>query len=406
MPTLLQINSNLNSGGAGRIVEQIGKGAILNGWDSYIAYGRLKNPSESTAIKIGHRLDIIFHGLKSLIFDMHGLGSRSATYKLISNIERIKPDIIHLHGLHGYYLNFEILFSFLQRSDVPVVWTMHDCWAITGHCAFFSDINCLKWETICFECPKKKNYPTSFFLDRSKQNFLKKKAIFNSVPNLTIVSVSKWLNGIIQRSFLANKNLATIINGIDINAFHPTIKNIYEIRKKIGVHDKFMLLGVATAWGVRKGWLDYIKLSIVLPEDYSIVMVGLTKKQIDEIPPRIIAIQRTESISELVDLYSAADIVLNLSYQESFGLTTVEGFACGTPGIVYNCTASPELITEDTGLVVEAGDINSLLEAISTIRRNGKSYYTTNCRKRAIDFFNIEDRINDFMDLYNRLLNN
>jgi putative colanic acid biosynthesis glycosyltransferase len=404
MPILLQINSNVNSGGAGRIVEQIGEGAIAHGWESYIAFGRLNNPSESLKIQIGNKLNVILHGFTSLIFDRHGFGSRSATIKLIQKIGKIKPDIIHLHGLHGYYINVEILFPFLAKANIPVVWTMHDCWAITGHCAFFSDINCLKWEKICYDCPKRKNYPTSLFIDKSSKNYLNKKNLFTSIKKMTIISISGWLNNIMQRSFLSIYDIKTIINGVDVNIFYPETKNIYKTKMKFGVKDKFILLGVATSWGVRKGWYDYLKLCKVLSEDYAIVLVGLTKKQIAKLPPQIVGIQRTEKITELTALYSAADIVLNLSYQESFGLTTVEGFACGTPSIVYNCTASPELITDDTGLIVEPGNINQLVVAIDYIKQKGKEYYSFNCRKRAETYFNNQDRIKEFLDLYKRLL--
>jgi len=405
MPTLLQINSNLNSGGAGRIVEQIGKGALASGWESYAAFGRLNNPSELKAIRIGNFSSVLIHGFKTLILDQHGLGSSIATYLLIEKIKSIKPDVIHLHGLHGYYINVDILFSYLARTEIPVVWTMHDCWAITGHCTFFSDINCSKWEKECFECPKKRNYPSSLIVDRSKRNFQMKKLLFSSVKNLTVVSVSEWLNQIMQRSFLKNADFRVILNGVDIGCFRPESQSINNLRNKLGIGNKHMLLGVATSWGERKGWKDYMKLSEILPDTCVIVMVGLSNRQIKMLPPEIIGIQRTESLQELRDYYTTADVILNLSYMESFGLTTVEGFACGTPSIVYNSTASPELMNNETGLIVEPGNISQLADAVNQIIEKGKEYYKVNCRKRAETKFNKEDKIKEYQRLYSELIN-
>lgn len=404
MPKILQINSNVNSGGAGRIVEQIGVQASRNGWQSYIAYGRRGNKSESETIKIGGQLDVYLHGLKSMLFDKHGFGSKTATKDLIKKIYEIDPDVIHLHGIHGYYLNIEILFTYLKKSNKPIVWTMHDCWAITGHCSHFSDIECMKWKTGCFECPKFKNYPTSLVIDNSKNNYKIKKKFFTSFDNLTIVSVSSWLNNIMSSSYLSKYYLVTILNGVDVSVFSNSSNGTNRIRSNYGIGSRFMLLGVATSWGVGKGLNDYIKLSQILSDDFSIVLVGLTKKQMNKIPKNIIGVERTESVDELAAFYSAADVVLNLSNQETFGLTTVEGFACGTPGIVYNCTASPELISDDTGLIVEQGDMEQLINAIRLIKLNGKEYYSANCRKRAKLVYDKEKRYGEYIELYNLLL--
>jgi glycosyltransferase involved in cell wall biosynthesis len=405
MPKILQINSLVNKGSTGRIVEQIGNFFISNGWQSYIAFGRSSNESKSKTIKIGNEFDHILHGIKSRLLDKHGLSSSNATRNLIKKIIEIKPDIIHLHNLHGYYLNYEILFNYFRTIKTPIVWTLHDCWSITGHCTFFSDINCNKWKSECNNCPKLKNYPTSIFIDNSLINFNLKKKKFNSIENLTLVPVSHWLGQIIKQSFLQDYEINVIQNGVDLKSFYY-VDNSDTINKKYSIDGKKILLGVATTWDARKGIMDYYKLAKVISSEYVILLVGLTKKQIELLPNNIIGIERTESIDELKDLYSSAEIVLNLSYQESFGLTTVEGFACGTPSIVYNCTASPELVTPETGIVVEPGNIESLVIAINTIANNGKSFYTKNCRKLAENKYNNEVKIAEYFKLAQTLTNN
>lgn len=406
MPKILQINPVVKNGSTGRIAEQIGVIAMENGWDSYIAYSpRPKNTSQSKLIQIGNIYDNIWHAIITRLFDMHGLGSYWATKRFIRSIKKIKPDIIHLHNIHGYYLNYKVLFQFLSQTNIPIVWTFHDFWPITGHCSYFSDVNCLKWKTICHTCPKKKYYPKSLWLDNSKNNHNLKRKFFTSVENLTIVPVSKWVESLVKESFFEKKSIKTIYNGVDLNTFYP-ISDTVVIKNKYCINDKFVLLGLATTWGKRKGWDDYMKLSAYLPSDCIIVLVGLNSKQLKDLPKNIIGIKRTENIQELATLYSAADIVLNISYQETFGLTTVEGFACGTPGIVYNTTASPELISPETGIIVEPGNIKQILVAIETIKSKGKEFYKTKCRERAEQVFNIQDRFKEYISLYEKLFKN
>ena len=402
MKKIFQINSDVNSGSTGRIAEEIGQAAMNSGWESYIAYGRNARQSQSELIRIGSDWDVKVHGFQTRLFDRHGLGSKLVTKDLIDKIKIISPDIIHLHNIHGYYINIEILFKYLQNSNIPVVWTLHDCWPITGHCSYFTFVGCEKWETKCYSCPQKKSYPASWLLDRSEKNFYLKKELFTSLPNLTLVPVSKWLSGIIKESFLNEYPKKVIHNGINSDVFKPSISRTF--RTRYGLESKFILLGVASVWTPRKGLKDYIELSKRLNTDFTIVLVGLTRKQIEILPNNILGIERTENVEELAEIYSAADIVLNLSYEETFGLTTVEGLACGTPGIVYNATASPELIDNSTGIVVEKGDIYGLMEAINHIKIKGKEYYTEACVYRVLRLYRKEDCYKEYLELYESLL--
>ena len=404
MKKLLQINTVVNSGSTGKIAEEIGKIVIQNGWDSYIAFGRDEKPSKSKLIKIGNNLDIKFHGLQTRLFDRHCLASRNATIDLVEQINKIKPDIIHLHNLHGYYLNIEILFNYLARNFIPVVWTLHDCWSFTGHCTNFDYVGCERWKTGCFDCPQKKTYPSSYFNDRSKKNYSLKNKLFNSINKLTIVPVSDWLSKIISQSFLAEHTMKVIKNGIDIDVFSPADCN--EIKKKYNLVGKYILLGVAGIWSPLKGLSEYIKLNENLDSNYQIILVGLSSSQIKSLPKNIIGISRTESLKELAEFYSVADIFVNLSLEETFGLTTVEALACGTPAVVYNATAIPEIISPETGFLVEKGDIQGLINAIITIQKKGEKYYSLACTEHVRMFYNKNDRFMDYLKLYEKILAN
>ncbi len=403
MKKLLQINASVNSGAPGRIAEQIGQTAISVGWKSYIAYGRNGRPSQSELIKIGSDWDIRMHGLQTRLFDRHGLASTAATREFVEQIKKIKPDIIHLHNIHGYYINIEILFRYLKDANIPVVWTLHDCWPITGHCALFTFVECDKWKTQCFSCPQKKGYPGSYFLDRSKQNYTQKRKLFTSVNDMTIVPVSNWLADIVKQSYLKDYPIRVINNGIDVNVFSPQSRD--GIRLKYGLADKFILLGVATEWGRRKGLHDFIELSKILKDDEIIVLVGLKEDQIKILPENIMGITRTESTQELAEFYSSADVFVNPTWEDNFPTTNLEALACGTPVITYETGGSPEAIDELTGIVVEQGNIHKLTEAINHIKLKGKQSYSEACVKRAHRLYRKEDRYREYIELYEELLN-
>jgi len=402
MPKLLQICVEGNTGSTGRIAEGIGNYVQNYGWESYIAHGRFPRPSSSNIIRIGTKFDVFFHGILTRLFDMHGLGSKLATKRLIKKIEFIKPDLIHLHHLHGYYINIEILFNYLKDENIPVVWTFHDCWSFTGHCAHFDFIGCNKWKTACFKCPQKTKYPASYIFDRSKKNFYLKKKLFTSLNNLTIVSVSNWLDKIVSESFFRDTNHIVIYNGIDTKIFKP---NKIGVRNKYNLTDKFLILGVANTWDTRKGLDDFIELSSMLKENEIIFLIGLDQKQLKYLPQNIQGIKRTENQSELRDFYSSADIFFNPSVEETFGLTTAESLSCGTPAIVYNSTASPEIIDDKTGFLVEKKDINMVLESIKKIKKTGKNRYVSDCVERVNNRFNIKKNHKEYFLLYDKLLN-
>jgi glycosyltransferase involved in cell wall biosynthesis len=404
MPTLLQISIEVNSGSVGRIAEQIGECVISNGWSSHITYARNNNPSKSKVIKIGNKLDVYKHGLETRIFDNHCFSSKTATIALVETIKKINPDIIHLHHLHGYFINIEILFEYLKEAGLPLVWTFHDCWSFTGHCAHFDFVGCEKWKSECFNCEQKKEYPASFIFDRSRQNFQDKKRIFNSVKNLTIVPVSNWLCEKVKNSFLKEYPCKVIQNGIDLNVFYPkksrsSIENIYNIK------GKWVMLGVASTWDKKKGLQDFIKLNeIIDKQQFVIILIGLSTCQLKKLPKSIIGIQRTENVNQLADLYSAADVFVNPTLEDTYPTTNLESIACGTPVISYNTGGSIESINKSTGLIVEKEDVIGLYSAILTIKEKGKMFYNDACLKYAKLHFNKDTKFIEYMDLYNNLL--
>ena len=398
---ILQINVIANSGSRGKIAEKIGIQILKEGWESYIAYGRWAYSSKSKLIKIGNKIDIFSHVIGSRLLDKHGYFSIHATKKLIKKIKEINPDIIHLHNIHGYFLNYKILFDFISQYNKPIVWTLHDCWSFTGHCSHYTAAKCNKWQTLCFKCPIINSYPKSF-IDNSKNNYIKKKTIFTHPANLHIVTVSDWLHNQVDQSFLKNYPIHTICNGINLNTFKPKVSTI---RKKLKIENKFVILSIASYWNNLKGLNDFIQFANLLDDKYVIILVGVKKAQLKMLPSNIIGIPKTENIEELVDLYSAADIYASFSIEETFGMTIAESMACGTPVIVYNSTACPELVTNNTGFIVNPHDFEKVIEAIVKVEKIGKNAYSQICRKHIEDCFSEEKTYTQYLSLYKELLN-
>lgn len=393
MPRLLQINVTANWGSTGKIAEDIGRLAMEDGWESWIAYGRGNPRSESNLIRIGNDWDMRWHALQTRLFDNHGLASKNVTNDFLNKIKEIKPDLIHLHNIHGYFINYPLLFGFLKEWGGPVVWTLHDCWPITGHCAHFENEKCDRWKEGCHNCIALRRYPSSLLLDQSKNNWITKKNSFSSIiKQLTLVPVSDWLHNILEHSFLNEAMIKTINNGIDLNIFRPSNEEKENI-----------LLGVASVWTDRKGLDDFKQLRKVIPNNYRIVLVGLTKPQIKSLPEGIEGISRTNNINELVNLYSRAKVFVNPTYEDTFPTTNIEALACGTPLVTYRTGGSPEIIDENTGRVVMKGDIEALAESIQELAEL-KDSISNICRGRAESLYNKNDCFKKYIELYHSVL--
>jgi glycosyltransferase involved in cell wall biosynthesis len=403
---ILQINTTLNSSSTGKIVNQIGELCIQNGHDSFIVYsGRYPKTTNISVIRrIGNIFDFYFHALVTRFFDKHGFASNRATKKLIKYIDQIKPDIIHLHNLHGYYLNVKILFEYLSSNNSRVVWTLHDCWPFTGHCSHFDFVKCLKWQNACNNCPQINMYPSSLVKDNSKENFENKKLYFTSIDNakMTIVPVSNWLQTKLNKSFLKDYKSQVIHNGIDLNVFRPIESKIFE--KYPSLKNKFILLGVASVWTQRKGFKEFIKLSNYLDHSFIIVLVGVKSKQKKQLPKNIVSIERTSNQEELASLYSAADVYLNLTFEDTYPSTNLEAIACGTPVISYQTGGSPESIMNGNGYVIGQGDMISLVQKIQEIKKNNLEGFSKEFLiSSAKNNFNKDINFRKYLSLYNKI---
>lgn len=385
-------------GSTGRIMFQIAETVDAVGGVAYTSASFTKSRGEhfsDTHYRIGGALGKTEHIILAKLTGRHGCYSHFATHKLIQKIKSVKPDVIHLHNLHGWYLNWKILFDYLKQANIPVVWTLHDCWAFTGHCPHFSAIGCDKWKNGCHDCALYKFYPGCFFDDSSFQ-YNYKKQCFTGVPNLTIVTPSQWLADLVKQSDLKDYNTVVINNGIDLTKFQPRVS---DFRAKHGLENKIVLLGVAFDWTPKKGLSDFKRLAEDLPEEYAIVLVGVSDSVSRTLPERIISIVCTQNQEELAEIYSAADIFVNPTHEEVLGLVNLEALACGTPVITYKSGGSPETIDASCGIVVPSRDYEQLLRAI--IEFDFQKVKKEACFQRA-RLFDKEIKYKEYVELYSK----
>ena len=401
MKKLLQINITSNWGSTGKIAEAINLAAQRKGWECSTAYGRWANPSKFPTYKVGNKWDMYVHYFENRIFDREGLSSRRATKALIQHIEEIKPDIISLHNIHDHYLNYELLFRYLNKTDIKVVWTFHDCWAFTGHCFHFVTKDCMRWKTGCHDCSLHHLYPNTV-LDRSVKNYALKKELFSANKNLAIVACSDWLGDFVKESFLKDKRIEVIHNGVDLQMFRPQdgkkSREGKESERRV-----FKIIAVSSVWYPNKGELDIYKLRTMLPEDeYEITMVGLSAEQAKNLPEGIRGIQRTQNVQELAQLYSEADVLINPTYEDNFPTVNIEALACGTPVITYRTGGSPEAVDDKTGMVIEQGNVMALANAVMQMKDTPLS--SADCRKRAEEHFDKDKCFEKYIELYESLI--
>ena len=393
---ILQISTNWGHGGPGGVVKDIHNYLKDKGHEPMVAYGRYDVPEDVPSIKIGSDLNIYYHVLMTRLFDSSGFSSKKATKQLVKKIEKISPDIVHLHNLIGYYLNVEILFEYLKRANIPVVWTLHDCWAFTGHCINFERKGCEKWKTECNKCPLKDNYPEAIVFDCSSANYRRKKKAFNGVPNMELVTPSGWLANLVSESYLKDYPCNVINNGIDLDVFKPIES---DIREQYSLEDKKLLLCVASVWNEMKGEHIVYELAEKLDDSYAIVMIG--RKSADSIPSRIIDLPRTQNIEELVKWYTAADVFVNPTLGDNFPTVNIEALACGTPIVTNNTGGSPEIAGNEYGRIVYSKSADEFIEKINEcILAN---YSSEDCRNASLKFAR-DVCFEKYMDVYRRVL--
>lgn len=357
----LFINSVYGFGSTGRIIAEKCEQLKREGHVCAAAYGRnCVDNGAAQLIRIGTKADCLLHVGITRLFDRNGYGSKKATHRLLSQIEHFEPDVIWLHNLHGYYLNIEMLFKWLKtHPHIKIFWTLHDCWTFTGHCAHFSAVKCERWLSGCGKCPQLRAYPKTYGPDRTSQNYRYKKACFSGIADMTIVVPSEWLAQLVKQSFLKEYPVAVSPNQIDRNLFKPTASNF---RTRYGLSEKKMVLGAASVWDADKGLPDFCRLHEKLDSRFVIVLVGVTEKQKKKIPPEILALPRTSSPRELAEIYTAADVFVNPTHQDTYPTVNLEARACGTPAITYDVGGSPE--SSGGKYVVKENDIDGLAEQI------------------------------------------
>lgn len=394
---VLFINSDYGSGSTGRIVRDLKLELERQGNECLALYGRENCCNDQNVNRIGDKFSVYGHVAMTRFADRQGFASTSATRKALKQIDAFQPDIIHLHNLHGSYLDCKVLFDYLKTENIPILWTLHDCWSFTGHCSNYSAVGCNKWKTGCYGCPQTREYPKSFF-DNSKNNYSKKEYCFNHCRNLQITTVSKWLKDEVKQSYLKKYPVSIVPNGVDLDTFQPGAASA--MRKRLKVEGKRVLISVASVWGPRKGLKLLLELAQRMGDEYRLIIVGIDLAQ-DTLPPNVIAVRRTDSIEELADLYRAADVFVNASVEETFGMVSLEALACGKPVVTNSFTANPELINDSCGVLVSDYSVDGYIKAI--VDTGVWNMREEDCRKRA-EQYSHKRMINGYISLYRSMI--
>lgn len=411
---VLQINTFYLFGSTGRIVWDLKTLAEQKGIESFAAFGPEIDNGDNGIMRLQSIPERKMNILRTRLFDHHGFYNEMETERLIGWMTELKPDVIHLHNIHNHYVHVGRLFDYIKKQNLPVIWTLHDCWPFTGHCAYFDYANCDKWKTTCHDCPSIHEYPPTWFFDRASRNFKDKKASFCGVKNLTLVTPSKWLSGLTRESFLSDYPVKVINNGVDIQSFCLQGDNV---KNRLGIEGKKILLAMATTFDRRKG-IQYLKqLPEMLNDDEVLILVGLAKEQLRQFQlPRCIGMGRTKSVEDLSAIYSAADVLINPTLEDNFPTTNIEALACGTPVVTFKTGGSIESVLDgesvssdngitysSVGAVVPKGDLKAMLGAARCIMAKGKTAYREACRKKAEERYDKNKQYQKYIDLYNEL---
>lgn len=399
---VLQINMTYGKGSTGKIVADIMHGLEVEEHEAYALYGY--GEIEASNIYRTQNNIILYYMaiLHSRLFGRSGFYNKRETKKLIYWIDKINPDIVHLHNIHGFYLNVEYLFRYLEEKGIYVVWTLHDCWSMTGHCACFDYVECDKWKTGCSHCQQLKYYPICY-VDRSRENYYTKKKCFTAIDitKMQLVVPSKWLGHIVEQSYLKLYPRKQIYNGVDLELFKPKKE---DIKLKMDIQNKKMILAVTFGYNERKGILDLNILVDMLSTRYQIVLVGVPLDKRKKIDDRIILMPKTDSQEDLANYYSAADVYVNVSLEEVLGMTNIEALACGTPVVTYSSGGSSECIDERTGIVVPKRNVEKLKIAIEEVIEKGKENYQEECVKRAKKVFDKNNMVEQYINVYKSMV--
>ncbi len=388
---IVQLNVTCGVGSTGKICLAVSELLCQKGVENYVLFSE-GDSDYKYGVKYADKFEIKLEAIKSRIFGNYGFNSKKLTERLISKLDEIEPDIVHLHNLHGHGCNLEMLFNYFKEKKIKLFWTFHDCWAFTGYCPHYDMIGCDKWQEQCSDCPQKGAY--SFFFDKSDKLYSKKQKLFTGL-DLTIITPSQWLKSQVEKSFLRNYPVKVINNGIDLDIFKPCDS---DFREKYGLRDKFLILGVAFNWDERKGIDVFSHLARELPDDCRIVLVGTDENSKKILPDNVITIDRTENQTELAEIYSACDLFVNATREDTFPTVNIEALACGIPVLTFNTGGSGEIINCTCGMTVEKNDVESLCDAVIYIKEN-RPFTKEACLKKSADYRK-EDKFREYADLY------
>lgn len=398
---IYQLNTFCGVKSTGRIAAEIAKIVEADGGVCRIGYGvpEMSVDAERFAYRIGSPMERKLHGAMRKLLDAEGLGSFWGTRKLLRDMEAFQPDLIHLHNLHGCYLHLPLLFDYLAQTNVPIVWTLHDCWPFTGHCAYFDYCGCERWKTGCHDCPQQKNYPTCIGLDGSKRNYALKKKWFTGLKRLTLVAPCEWMLKPLGASFLGHYPSRVILNGIDLDSFHPAPSGL---RERLSLGERKLCLSLAAEWDARKGLPCLIQTADRMGERYRFAVIGLTDEQIAALPQGMLGLPRTGSVQELAEWYTAADCLVNPTLEDNMPMVNLEALACGTPVAVFSTGGCPEAVDESTGAVVPKGDVSALCSAIERLCCSDREAWRQSCLERA-RLFDAKHTFEAYLSLYKEL---
>jgi len=397
---VLQINAVSGIRSTGRICVEISDYLNSIGHEGYIAYS--DGPVYEKGYKIGTTFEKKIHAFFSRLLGTQAYFSKKGTRKLLKFMDSIKPDVVQLRNLHGNFINFKLFLDYCSEKDIAVVITMHDCWYYTGKCTHYTVDKCYKWKTGCGNCPRLKKDNISWFFDRTKKMLNDKKKLYERIPRLAVVGGAQWITDEAKLSILSNAKIITrIYEWIDLDVFKPVDSE--GLKEKLNLKNKFIVLGVASIWANSKGFDKFLEISRKINDDMIIILVGKIKSQID-LPKNIIHIDETHDVNELIEFYSMADVLLNLSSEEGFGKVSAEALACGTPLIANRSTANPELVGPGCGFILEDLDPENIIEALNIVKNHKKEFFSENCINFAKNNFKKQERLNDFVNLFQSLI--
>lgn len=360
---ILIINVSMD-GSVGRIVSDLYHGYKMAGHECKVAIGRGPNGliKDEDVIRTTTELDVYVHVILSRILGKTATYSRKHTRLFIDKVKKYSPDVVHIHGVYGYYINMKLLYNYLADNNIKVISTLHSCWDFTGHCCYFDYVDCRKWMTGCCNCLQKKAYPSSYIFENVEHNYKLKKQLYDSLNKCYIVTPSNWLSNLAKESFLSKHSISTIHNGVDLERFSPNREKYFaDISKPI-------ILCVANIWERRKGWDDVKELSRIIDESVQLVVLGVTDDQKKELDSKVISINRTSNVQEMVRLYSQATVLFNPTYEDNYPTVNLEALACHTPVVTYKTGGSPEVLEIcNCGIVIKKRDYEHLIKYTKSV---------------------------------------